>query len=132
MDKSLRQQEIALPDVPELDDPKVTRYLRQLRDILVQNSLLHQQKVEQFDDDTLVDEATPSVISYYKHSYWVTGGTTTITDFDQGYHGQVITILAEHSVTITHSTHIILSGGVNLDMTSGDSLTLILKNNDKW
>ena len=134
--KFLRQQEIALPPVPILAatnvDSRLTDYLQQLHSALTENNRLQQTKVEQFDYNTLVNEATPSVISYYKHSYWVTGGTTTITNFDQGYHGQVITVIAEHSVTITHGTNIILNSGSNKSMVSGDTLSLIFKSNDKW
>ena len=134
--KFLRQQEIALPTVPILAatnvDSRLTDYLQQLHNTLTENSRLQQTKVEQFDYNTLVNEATPSVVSYYKHSYWVTGGTTTITNFAQGYHGQVITVIAEHSVTITHGTNIILNSGSSFSMSSGDAVTLIMKSDDKW
>lgn len=131
--KSLRQQELELPKIPPLAiDPKLSEYLRNLQDVLVENSRLHQLKIEQFNYDTLADEATPSILNYYKHSYWVTGGTTTITNFDDGYYGQVITVIAEHSITITHGTNIHLKSGVNFSMTSGDTVTLILKDNDEW
>jgi hypothetical protein len=77
---------------------------------------------------TLADEATPSVVG----SLFTTGGTTTITDFDDGFTGQVITVLSEHAVTITDGTHIILHGSANFGMAASDSLTLVLKADNKW
>ena len=56
--------------------------------------------------ETLANDATPSVDM---GEYFVTGGTTTITDFDDGYVGQVITIIAEHAITITDGTNIFLN-----------------------
>lgn len=78
---------------------------------------------------TLADDATPSVLG---GSVWLTGGTTTITDFDDGVTGQIITILSEHAVTITDGTNIILNGSANFVMASTDSLTLICKADNKW
>jgi hypothetical protein len=81
---------------------------------------------------TLADEGTPSVIGAPADGVWLTGGTTTITDFDDGYTGQIIRIIAEHSITITDGTNIFLSGSVNFDMTATDTLTLICKADNKW
>jgi hypothetical protein len=83
----------------------------------------------QKDIGTLADDATPNVNG---KSVWLTGGTTTITDFDAGATGQEITIIAEHSITITDGTNIFLSGSVNFDMTATDTLTLIQKADGKW
>lgn len=81
------------------------------------------------DIGTLVDNATPSVLGYSK---WLTGGTTTITDFDDGVTGQIIHIIAEHSIKITEGTHIFLNGSADFDMVATDALTLICKADNKW
>ena len=78
---------------------------------------------------TMADSATPSVLS---GRTWITGGTTTITNFTDGITGQKIEILAEHSVTITDGTNIFLSGSANFVMASSDTLTLIQKADGKW
>lgn len=78
---------------------------------------------------TLADDATPSVLN---DSLFLTGGTTTITDFDDGVTGQIIKIIAEHSLTITDGTNIFLNGSANFDMVATDTLTLICKADNKW
>jgi hypothetical protein len=78
---------------------------------------------------TLANEATPSVDAGRS---FLTGGTTTITDFDDGITGQVIHIIAEHSLTITEGTNIFLSGSASWAMTATDTLTLICKADNKW
>jgi hypothetical protein len=78
---------------------------------------------------TLADEATPSV---KLGDVWLTGGTTTITDFDDGLEGQQIEVIAEHSLDITDGTNIFLSGSANWSMTATDTLTLICKADNKW
>ena len=77
----------------------------------------------------LANEATPTVAGGL---IFTTGGTTTITDFDEGFTGQVITVLSEHAVTITDGTNIILNGSANFVMAAADSLTLVLKADNKW
>jgi hypothetical protein len=77
----------------------------------------------------LADEATPTVAH---GEVFITGGTTTITDFDDGVFGKTITIIAEHSLTITDGTNIFLSGSANWAMTATDTLTLIQKVDGKW
>ena len=77
----------------------------------------------------LADDATPSVAG---GRVFTTGGTTTITDFDDGVTGQEIVILAEHAITITDGTNIILHGSANFVMAASDSLTLIQKSDTKW
>jgi len=77
----------------------------------------------------MANNATPSVVA---GSVLTTGGTTTITDFDDGTVGQTITVLAEHAVTITDGTNIILNGSANFVMAAADSLTLVLKADNKW
>lgn len=78
---------------------------------------------------TLADEATPSISA---GTIFITGGTTTITDFDDGVAGQVITVIAEHSLDITDGTNIFLDGSANWSMTATDTLTLICKADNKW
>jgi hypothetical protein len=77
----------------------------------------------------LANDATPTVSG---GSTFTTGGTTTVTDFDDGTVGQTITVLSEHAITITDGTHIILHGSANFVMASSDSLTLVLKADNKW
>lgn len=78
---------------------------------------------------TLDDTGTPSI----KHgAVFLTGGTTAITDFDDGVEGQVIKILAAHTVTITDGTNIFLNGSANFGMLASDSLMLICKADNKW
>lgn len=78
---------------------------------------------------TLANDATPSILGT---NTWLTGGTTTITDFDDGVTGQVITVIAEHSLDITDGTNIFLDGSANWSMTATDTLTLIQKADTKW
>jgi hypothetical protein len=78
---------------------------------------------------TLANSATPSVS---KGDRWLTGGTTTITNFTSGQVGQIIHILSEHAITITDGTNIFLNGSVNFVMANTDSLTLIQKADGKW
>lgn len=78
---------------------------------------------------TLANDGTPTVIN---GKTFRTGGTTTITDFDNGVEGQEITILASHSITITDGTNMLLNGSVDFTMTDSDTLSLILRSDDKW
>jgi hypothetical protein len=84
-----------------------------------------------FDEEfqTLSDDATPSVLTGHN---FIRTTTTAITDFDDGYEGQVIRIMAEASVKITEGTPIILVGTGDYDMTDTDSLTLIMKADGYW
>ena len=82
-----------------------------------------------FDVTTLANDGTPTVSGKY---LLLTGGTTTITDFDDGVTGQIIQILSEHTVTITDGTNIFLNGSANFTMNSTDSLTLVCKTDNKW
>jgi hypothetical protein len=78
---------------------------------------------------TLDDTGTPSVVA---GNLFKTGGTTAITDFDDGVVGQTIRILAAHSVTITDGTPIILAGGANFSMVATDTLTLTMFDDQVW
>ena len=79
--------------------------------------------------ETLANDATPSVNG---GRYFLSGGTTTITDFDDGATGQIITLIAEHAITITDGTNIFLNGSANFTMAATDTLTLICKADNKW
>lgn len=81
------------------------------------------------DVETLADDATPSVASF---SICKTGGTTTITDFDDGIVGQTIKILSAHAITITDNAAIILNGSGNFVMADTDTLTLTMFNDQVW
>jgi parallel beta-helix repeat protein len=78
---------------------------------------------------TLANDSSPSVdrLTTVK-----TGGTTTITDFDDGVVGQELLILSDHAVTITDNAAIILAGGVNYVMKPSDTLTLRMINDQVW
>ncbi len=78
---------------------------------------------------TLADSATPSIQT---GALFLTGGTTTITNFTTGFVSQKITVIAEHSITITDGTNIFLNGSANFQMTATDTLTLIQKADGKW
>ena len=78
---------------------------------------------------TLADDATPSVANGF---VWLTGGTTTITDFDDGETYQIIYVIAEHSVTLTDGTNIFLNGSVDYDMSAKDVVMLVCKADNKW
>jgi len=81
---------------------------------------------------TLANSATPSIGGGESPFPWLTGGTSAITDFDDGWVGQVIEIHAEHATTITDGTNILLSGSVDFGMNASDTLTLRLKADNKW
>ena len=79
--------------------------------------------------NTLANNSTPSILG---RNVWLTGGTTAITDFDDGETGQQIIVIAEHSLDITDGTNIFLSGSASWSMTATDTLTLICKADNKW
>jgi len=82
------------------------------------------------DVTTLDDTGTPTVA---ENNLFVTGGTTTITDFDDGVIGQKIMILAAHTVTIEHDgSDICLSANTDFDMEAGDTLTLCMFTDQVW
>jgi parallel beta-helix repeat protein len=70
---------------------------------------------------TLANSATPAVKG---RSYFVTGGTTTITAFTGGRTTQTIYIKAAHTLTITHGASLVLNAAANFNMVSGNTLTL--------
>ena len=133
MDKALRQTELDPPLVENITDiNSVVNYLIALNEYLIEISINTQKKFEQFSYNTLGANATPDVSSFYKHSYWSTSGTTTITNFLKGFHGQIITVLGNSSLTITHGTNIFLVKGSSYAIVAGKSITLICKSDDKW
>ena len=85
--------------------------------------------VIQTDVATLANNATPTVLN---GTAFKTGGTTTITDFDDGVVGQKISILSEHSITITDGSPIVLNGGANFVMVTSDTLVLKMFNDQIW
>ena len=60
------------------------------------------------------------------------GAAVRITDFDDGQVGDVFTLLAGHTVTITHGENIHLSGSVDFLMSAGDTLELAMFNDRVW
>jgi hypothetical protein len=72
-------------------------------------------------------DATPGVAG---GSYFLTAGTTAITDFDDGVVGQTITVKAKTSITITDGGDLELAG--NFAMTTGDTITLTMLETGKW
>jgi hypothetical protein len=82
-----------------------------------------------FKPVALANSATPSVKG---GTNFLTGGTTTITDFTNGVEGQEIRILAEHAITITDGTNIFLAGSTNFAMNATDTLSLLCKADGNW
>ena len=78
---------------------------------------------------TLVNDATPSISA---GNLFITGGTTTITDFDDGIVGQTIEILSAHSVTVADGSAVDLAGGADYVMTATDTLILTMFNDQVW
>jgi len=78
---------------------------------------------------TLANDATPTVLNVVLAK---TGGTTTITDFDDGVVGQTFALLSGHAVTITDGTNMLLEGSANFVMADGDVLTLTMFNDQVW
>jgi len=78
---------------------------------------------------TLANDATPTVLNV---ALALTGGTTTITDFDDGVLGQTFTLKSDHAITITDGTNILLNGSADFVMAAGDTLTLSMVNDQVW
>ena len=78
---------------------------------------------------TLDDTGTPSVLNGH---YFKTGGTTAITDFDDGVVGQTIKVLSAHTVTLTDGAAVDLASGSNYSMTATDTVTLTMYNDQVW
>ena len=65
-------------------------------------------------------------------NFFDTGGTTAITDFDDGVVGQVIYITASHTVTVTDGSAIDLAAGSDYIMTATDTLILCMFDDQVW
>ncbi len=78
---------------------------------------------------TLANDGTPTVAA---GNLFKTGGTTAITDFDNGVVGQTIEILSAHAITITDGSPIILAASANFVMAAGDTLVLTMYNDQVW
>ena len=82
---------------------------------------------------TLPNEATPTVgNSMASGGIFITGGTTPITDLDDGYPGQIAPIISVHTVPIINGTNIFLKDDRDWTMQSGDTLTLTQRTNTFW
>lgn len=72
--------------------------------------------------------ATPSVGG---GSRFKTSGTTTITNLDDGYEGQIVTIIGQHSTTqLTDGGNLGLAGNMVLDV--GDTIQLVSLDGTQW
>ena len=60
------------------------------------------------------------------------GGAVTITHFDDGQVGDVVTLLAAHAVTITHGENIHLRRSNSFEMKAGDVLELAMFDDQVW
>lgn len=78
---------------------------------------------------TLDNTGTPSVLNGRS---FVTGGTTTITAFDDGIADQVITIRAAHSLTIDVTGTSINGGSADLSVAAGDILQFRTEDGTNW
>lgn len=70
---------------------------------------------------TYTADTTPDVADYDRI---LMNTAVTVTDFDNGAVGQIITVRAGAAVTITDGANIHLQGTTNFDMVSGDVLRL--------
>ncbi len=77
----------------------------------------------------LANNATPTIQG---GKNYITSGTTTITDLDDGYTGQEIIIIAQHATPFTDGTNIFLKDSTNWTMAATDTLSLIYKNDNLW
>lgn len=82
-----------------------------------------------YDQKTLDNTGTPSVDD---NTVVFTGGTTTITDFDDGVTGQSILVWALHTVEIDDGANISLQAEQDWVMETGDTLTLQMRSNGIW
>lgn len=74
-------------------------------------------------------DTTPSVA---EGNLFLTNGTTTMTDFDDGQVGDVINVKAAGSIQITDSSAVILRDGLDFNMVAQDSVTLAMLTDQVW
>lgn len=82
----------------------------------------------------LANDGTPTVIS---GNLFKTGGTTTITDFDDGIAGQIITVLCKHSLTFDFTTaqdadHNLDGSSADITADTGDTLKFLCEDGTTW
>jgi len=82
----------------------------------------------------LANDGTPTVAD---HNIWKTSGTTTITDFDNGVAGQIITILCKTSLTFDFATaqdadHNLDGSSANITADTGDMLIFLSEDGTRW
>ena len=83
---------------------------------------------------SVITGATPSVGGTISENFRLTnGGATTVTNFTNGYVGQVLYIVAQdNNSTVQHNAGMLLKGGVNFAMASGNCLTLVRDSATTW
>jgi len=75
-------------------------------------------------------DATPTIA---ESNFFKTAGSTTITDFDDGVVGDVITIQSPGTaITVQDNAAILLNGNADFQLTSGDTLTLGMLTDQIW
>ena len=97
--------------------------------------LFYTEQIRKADNiGTLDDTGTPSVAlgNIYK-----TGGTTTITDFDDGVEGQLLIVLCKHSLTFDFTTaqdadHNLDGSSADITADTGDMLKFLCEDGTTW
>ena len=79
-------------------------------------------------------DGTPSVLA---GRVFKTADATTITDFDDGYAGKIITVLAKHSLTFDTTTaqdasHNLDGSSADITADTGDILVWLCEDGTKW
>ena len=72
-------------------------------------------------------DTTPSVAT---GNIWETGGAVTITTFDDGVIGQIITVISRHTVTYDVSGTNLKAGTTSIVTASGDVTTWVYNGTD--
>lgn len=116
-----------------LDNDTVNRYGLEFlqigsNGILVDNTVVISKLI------TLANDGTPTVAL---GNLFQTGGTTTITDFDDGITGQIITVLCKHSLTFDFTTgqdadHNLDGSSADITADTGDILTFLCEDGTTW
>ena len=114
-------------NLDEIADDLVVQVNEQLQ--LIAEKIATESLVSDVSIGTLADSATPSVQG---KNTWRTGGTTAITDFLGAVKGQLIYLISKHSVTLTHSTGLVLNGDTDYAMTDGDTIILLYDLDENW